>query len=193
MPFAGSKRSTMAVLPTRRQGGHVKKRKSGSDEYVWSGCKLCTGATIGAKKARRIDAEQKFSQKSSGSRWAGSLCDFSGSEASRAKSKGNSTRIASQESRFSAAPQQHSNTSESLAHAIIRGFMMRTVKKLPEFLERRAMSILPKELWYLRRNQTPKYQTPNAHNPPRLCSKTEPSLLILNFPPIHLWKVPSQK
>lgn len=138
MPFAGSKRSTMAVLPTRRQGGHVKKRKSGSDEYVRSDCKLCTGATVGTKKARRIDAGQTFSQKSSGSRCAGSLCDFSGSETSRAKSKGNSTRIASQESRFPAAPQQHSNTGESLAHAIIRGFMMRTAKKLPEFLERRA-------------------------------------------------------
>lgn len=137
MPFAGSKRSTLAVVPTRRQSGHVKKRKSGSDGYVRSECKLCIGATIGTKKARRIDAGQTISQKSSGSRWAGSLSDFSGSETSRASSKGNSARIASQESKFPAAP-QHSNTSETLAHAIIRGFMVRTAKKLPEFLERRA-------------------------------------------------------
>lgn len=127
----------MAVVPTRHQSGHVKKQKSGSDGYVRSDCKLCIGATIGTKKARRIDAGQTFSQKSSGSRWAGSLSDFSGSETSRASSKRNSARIASQESKFPAAPQQ-SNTGESVAQATIRGFMVRTAKKLPEFLERRA-------------------------------------------------------
>lgn len=123
----------MAVVPTRtrRQSGRVKKRKSGSDGYVRSDCKLCIGATIGKKKARRVDAGQTFPQKSSRSTWVGdSIDDFSGSETSRASPKGKSARITSHP--------QHSNTSESLAHAIIRGFMVRTAKKLPEFLERRA-------------------------------------------------------
>lgn len=137
MPFAGSKRSTMAVVPAHRQSCRVKKRKSGSDGYVQNDWKLCIGATIGTRKARRIDGGQTLSPKSSGSSWAGSSSDFSGSETSRGSPRGNSARIASKESRFLAAP-QHSNTSKSLAHAIIRGFKVRAAKKLPEFLERRA-------------------------------------------------------
>ena len=137
MPFAGSKRSTMTVVPPRRQNGRVKKRKSGSNEYVQNHGKLCIGATTGMKKAHQTDAGQTFSQKSSGFSGAGSSSDFSGSETSRASSKGKDAHIISQESKYSAAP-QHSNTNESLAHAIIRGFRMGTAKKLPEFLERRA-------------------------------------------------------
>ncbi len=137
MPFSGSKRSTKAVVPAHRQSCRVRKRKSGSDGYVQNDWKLCIGATIGTKKARRIDAGQTLSRKSSGSSWAGSSSDFSGSETSRASPRGNSARIASQESGFPAAP-QHSYTSERLAHAIIRGFNVRAAKKLPEFLERRA-------------------------------------------------------
>lgn len=124
----------MAVVPAHRQSCRVRKRKSGSDGYVQNDWKLCIGATIGTKKARRIDAGQKLSRKSSGSSWAGSSIDLSGSETCP---RGNSARIASQESGFPAAP-QHSYTSERLAHAIICGFNVRAAKKLPEFLERRA-------------------------------------------------------
>lgn len=66
--------------------------------------------------------------------------DSSGSDTSRASQQGNNARIAkvtSQNGEFPDVP-QHSNTRESLARAIVRGFRIGRVKKLPEFLERRA-------------------------------------------------------
>lgn len=128
----------MAVVPARRQSGRVKKRKSGSNGYVQTDGKLCIGgATAGMKKARQLDAGQPFSHKSLGVCGASSSSDFSGSETSRASPKRNGARTASQKRKFPVAP-QHSNKSESLAHAIIRGFRVGAAKKLPEFLERRA-------------------------------------------------------
>lgn len=139
MPFAGSKRSTMAVVPSRRQaGGRIKKRRSGPNGHLQNYGKICTGDTTGMKKTpHRIGARQSFSQQSSGFGGTGRSTDSSGSEKSRKNPRGNGAHITGREGDFLASP-QHSNTSESLAHAIVRGFRARAPKKLLEFLERRA-------------------------------------------------------
>lgn len=139
MPFAGSKRSTMAVVPSRRQaGGRIKKRRSGPNGHLQNYGKICTGDTTGMKKApHRVGARQSFSQQSPGFGGTGRSTDSSGSEKSRKNPRGNGAHITGREGDFLASP-QHSNTSESLAHAIVRGFRARAAKKLLEFLERRA-------------------------------------------------------
>lgn len=89
------------------------------------------------KAPHRVGARQSFSQQSPGFGGTGRSTDSSGSEKSRKNPRGNGAHITGREGDFLASP-QHSNTSESLAHAIVRGFRARAAKKLLEFLERRA-------------------------------------------------------
>lgn len=143
MPFAGSKHSTMAVVPSRRRGGRVKRRRYGPNVRAQSAGNWYkhTDATPEPKKSYQID-ELKSSSDSPRFH-AGSSGNFLGSDTSRAGQQGkNSARISKiiyQEDELPAASQDL-KSSEILAHAIVRGFKMRAAKKLPQFLQRRASS-----------------------------------------------------
>lgn len=134
MPLAASKCSTMTVVPARRQGGRIRKQKSGPNVHIQNYGNLCIGVATGMTKGHPIDRGRMFSPEKEGMGFGGAgggSTESSGSDVSRARPKGYGVRIAN------AAP-QHSSSTEPLAHAIVRGFRAGAARKLPEFLERRA-------------------------------------------------------
>lgn len=141
-PIAGSKRSIMAVVPARRRGGRVKRRRSGPNVHVQSAGSRYkhTNAIPGPKKAPQIDG-RKFSQDSIGFDAGSSGDSASASNTTRASQQGKNSasisKIPYQEDEFPTTPQDL-EASEILAHAIVRGFKMRAAKRLPNFLQRRA-------------------------------------------------------
>lgn len=131
----------MAIGLARRRGGRVKNRRYGPNAYAQSADNWYkhTEATPGLKKSHQID-EREFRQDSTGFH-AGGSGHFSGSNSSMASQQGKySARVSKtpyQEDEYPAAPQDL-KSSEILAHAIVRGFRMKTAKSLPKFLQRRA-------------------------------------------------------
>lgn len=119
----------MTVVPARRHGGRTRRRKSVPNVHAKGYGNLCIGASPRMKKAHQIEAGHSFLQEES--------LGFDEADVDSSESSGSETSRASQEDEFPGTL-QHSNPSEGMAHAVVRGFRVGAAKKLPEFLERKA-------------------------------------------------------
>lgn len=138
--FAGSESSSMALVPApaRSRGSHANKQRFSPKAHAQSTGNRYkhTDAPTKPEQSHQVDG-RTFSQDSSGLD-AGGLADSSGRGANRASQPGkNSARI------FNSLHQEDdlpatSTSSEILAHAIVRGFRIKTARRLPKFLQRRS-------------------------------------------------------